>query len=132
MINKCEHSVYIPPGEQVARYCQGCNPETNDKPSITEVAPQFNRRGALAMTTTGKLPKCPQCGGILPSSTDRCAICGSEYDVVAPEKLRANQNQRGICPTCGSGIHYEIDSKLWKCAECYTEYRADKPKRKRR
>lgn len=123
-MNKCVHGVYDPHGD--GAYCQSCNPAGN--PDI-QAAPTFNRRGSLALTTTGKLPKCPTCQGnsiLTVSNGGKCTICKTEFDLTAPTNLRANNRQPGVCPECGSGVHFEVDRKTWKCADCDTQYKAPK------
>jgi|SRR5579864_3115351 len=124
-MRKCEHGVYWPDGDPVALYCTLCNPAGN--PDAKKVL-EFNRRGSLQMTETGKLPRCPACHtAILAiSNGGRCVVCKIEYDVVAPHKLRANNKQPGICPECGSGVHTEESNRVWKCADCGTTFKAPK------
>lgn len=81
------------------------------------------------MTETGQLPKCPNCQGtsiLAVSNGGKCVICHSEFEIIAPTNLRANNKQPGVCPNCGSGVHYEVDRKTWKCADCDTKYKAPK------
>lgn len=122
-MRKCEHGVYWPEGEEKALYCTLCNPAGNPN---AKTVPEFNRRGALQMTETGKLPRCPKCHTAIlaVSNGGKCVVCKTEYDVQAPHKLRANNRQPGLCPECGSGVHVEVDSKTWKCADCDTKFRA--------
>jgi hypothetical protein len=125
-MRRCEHGVYWPEGHPVAFYCDKCNPGGN--PEVKE-APKFNRRGSLALTETGRLPKCPKCNGasILTVSLDgKCVICDTEFEINTPHKLRANNSQPGLCPSCGSGVHFEVDRRTWKCADCDTQYKAPK------
>lgn len=132
-MRKCEHGVYWPEDQLVAEYCQTCNPATNDlsKPDKKEF-PRFNRRGSLSMTETGKLPKCPVCAengisSILTVSTGGiCSVCHSEFVIQAPHNLRANNKQPGVCPECGSGVHFDEGGRKWRCADCSNVYRAPK------
>lgn len=126
-MNKCLHGVYIPHGDEKAFACQLCNPAGNA--ASADGLPVFNRRGSMALTVTGKLPKCPNCNeaSILALSRDGvCKNCGSRFEIVAPTNLRANNVQPGICPDCGSGIHFVKDRKTWECADCGTQYRSPK------
>ena len=126
-MTKCVHGVYDPHGD--GAYCQFCNPATNDTQGNQRAIPQFNRRGSLRLTETGRLPKCPSCHGnsiLAVSNGGKCTICKAEYDLVSPHKLRANNMQPGLCPGCGSGVHFEVDRKTWRCADCDTQYRAPK------
>lgn len=126
-IKKCEHGVYDPHGD--GAYCQMCNPSTNIKAlDATKSDLHFNRRSALSLTETGKLPKCSNCATILTvSNNGTCHVCGTEHTIDAPEHLRANNAQPGICPSCGSGVHYTTKTKRkWQCADCGREYVAPK------
>lgn len=119
---KCEHGVYDPHGD--GAYCQLCNPNGNPE---RDAAPQFNRRSSLNITETGRLPHCPKCNGLLAlSNGGKCSVCKEEYEIESPKNLRANNRQAGLCPDCASGVHYEIDSKTWGCADCGTQYKAPK------
>jgi ribosomal protein L37AE/L43A len=124
-MRRCEHGVYWPEGHAIAFCCEFCNPLGNPG----QASPTFNRRGSLALTTTGKLPKCPNCQGnsiLTVSNGGKCTICKTEFDLTAPTKLRANNRQPGVCPECGSGVHFQVSNKEWKCADCDTTYRAPK------
>lgn len=120
-IKRCKHGVYDPHGTGV--YCGICNPLLHE---LVSQAPKFNRRGAMTLTETGKLPKCPDCGSILTvSGGGVCKHCGKEYEIQAPQNLRANNTQPGICPDCGSGVHYTTDkARVWICADCGKDYDA--------
>lgn len=129
-MNKCKHGVYDPHGD--GAYCQFCNPATNEVSEIPKETPMFNRRGSLNMTETGRLPKCPYCAAqgitsiLAVSNGGICAVCHNEFTILAPHNLRANNKQPGLCPQCGSGVHFEKDRKTWKCADCDAEYKAPK------
>lgn len=127
-IRKCGHGVYWPEKQLIAEDCQLCNPNGNpDRGEAT--TPHFNRRSSLTMSSTGKLPNCPSCGTILTvSNGGKCLVCHGEYIIDAPEKLRANNRVPGVCPECGAGVHFELNSKEWQCAECDTVYKAPKQK----
>lgn len=126
-MNRCEHGVYLPPGETKSPGCQSCYPHGR----ADEKVPKFNRRGALNITSTGKLPKCPNCQATVPASENKCVECGLEFQVEAAEGLRANNKQPGICPECSSGIHFETGNKKeWECADCGARYEAPRKQRK--
>ncbi|VVB51623.1 Uncharacterised protein [uncultured archaeon] len=129
-MRKCPHGVFWPDGQEKALYCTFCNPSGNPD---AKVIPEFNRRGALHLTETGRLPKCPTCHTALlaVSNGGRCVVCKTEHEIVAPHKLRANNKQPGLCPSCGSGVHIEIDGRTWKCADCATPFKASKELMKR-
>lgn len=123
-MNRCSHGVYLPEGETLAWGCQSCYP--NGHPEEDSQQPIFNHRGALKLTGTGKLPKCPTCNVPVPvSDKGVCAICSTPFEINEATHLRANAKQPGICPGCGSGIHFETgNAKVWKCADCEQEYPA--------
>lgn len=123
MIRKCKHGIFWPLDQEIALYCQSCNPAGN--PDRDNDAPKFNRRGSLNMTETGKLPRCPNCefAIITVSSGGQCPICKAEYTIEAPSHLRANNSQSGICLKCGSGVHYDR-GREWECSECGELYKA--------
>lgn len=128
-MRRCTHGVYWPQDQPIALFCQSCNPLTNLPESIASAVdtPKFNRRNALTITSTGKLPKCPVCQGnsiLTVSNAGKCSICHTQFTIDAPQHLRANNHQPGICPNCQSGVHFEVDSKTWKCADCDTNYKA--------
>lgn len=80
------------------------------------------------MTETGQLPKCPNCQGtaiLAVSNGGKCVVCHTEYDIIAPTNLRANNKQPGLCE-CGSGVHIELDRRTWQCADCGKKYKAPK------
>lgn len=123
-MNKCKHGVYDPHGD--GAYCQSCNPATNDAVGNERAIPQFGRRSAQ-ITETGKLPRCSNCQGILATSNGgKCSICHTEHDLIGPTKLRANNHQSGTCPGCASSIHFVVNAKTWKCADCGQDYKAPK------
>ncbi len=124
---RCKHDVYIPDeGTELAWSCTLCYPAGH--PEAQTAAPVFNRRNSLNLTSTGKLPKCLDCDSILTvSSGGKCRHCGKEYELLAPEHLRANNSQPGSCPECGSGVHYIGKTKrTWVCADCCHAYNAPK------
>jgi ribosomal protein L37AE/L43A len=127
-MRKCEHGIYLATPEEVAsgkaNYCTFCTPAGN--PDAKPV--QFNRRGALQMTETGKLPRCPNCNNAILaiSNGGKCVVCKEEFEINAPHKLRANNRQPGICPKCGSGVHKEVDRRTWECADCGDRFKAPK------
>lgn len=127
-MRKCEHGVYWPDDQATAESCQLCNPPILASEGPAEV-PIFNRRGSQAFTATGELPSCPNCGDetaiLTISRQGSCIVCGQQYEIVAPVNLRANNRQPGICPGCGSGIHY-VNGNRWVCADCGEEYKAPK------
>lgn len=130
-MRKCEHGVYWPAEQDLAESCQFCNPMLNsgDAPRTVGDTPKFNRRNAMTITATGRLPKCPNCEGnsiLTVSNGGECSICHTQYDLVVPTHLRANNKQPGICPACQSGVHFEVDRKTWRCSDCDTEYKAPK------
>lgn len=127
-IRKCGHGVYWPEGQKIAEDCTLCNPGGN--PGRTSAnTPHFNRRSALTMSSTGKLPHCPECQAVLTvSNGGKCFVCEGQFVIDAPEKLRANNKVPGICPECSSGVHFVKDAKTWSCADCGTAYKAPKLK----
>lgn len=123
-IPKCEHGVYKP--HELAEDCGLCNPDGNPNRTSSDT-PHFNRRSALTMSSTGKLPHCPDCNTILTvSNGGKCIVCHGEFVIEAPEKLRANNKVPGLCPECSSGVHYEKDAKTWVCCDCDFAYKAPK------
>lgn len=127
MMHRCKHDIYNPDVEsELAWACTSCYPQGH--PDADATMPHFNRRSSLNLTETGKLPKCPGCGSIIAISHGGvCKHCGVQYEIQAPEHLRANNIQAGICPDCGSGVHMEGKNKrIWICADCDKEYPAPK------
>lgn len=125
-MRRCQHGVFNPDeGTELAWSCSLCYPQGHPSNSAM---PQFNRRNSMSLTETGKLPKCPKCESILAVSRGGvCRHCGTEYEIQAPSHLRANNAQPGICPACGSGVHFTGRTKReWECADCGHHYTAPK------
>lgn len=125
-MRRCDHGVYLPEGETKAWGCQSCYPQGHPE---TTKAPKFNRRSALDITSSGKLPKCPKCNVPISVALGGCPDCGIAIENDGDQNLRANNKQQGICPSCSSGIHFETASgKKWECADCGEIY--DAPSRR--
>jgi ribosomal protein L37AE/L43A len=119
MPGKCEHDIY---GDGWG--CQQCNPA----PPIGGATPILPRSSSdpLNSTKTDETETCP-CGCIRTYSQGKCLACGLVYEISdnnSRQQGAANSTQTGVCPTCGSNIHYELKKSLWKCADCDTEYKA--------
>jgi uncharacterized protein (DUF983 family) len=126
-MRRCRHDIYNPDlDSELAWSCTLCYPCGH--PDSKSSLPLFNRRNAMSLTETGRLPKCPQCESILAVSRGGvCLHCGIEYEIVAPSHLRANNSQPGVCSSCGSGVHFVGRSKKeWICVDCNHHYSAPK------
>ena len=121
-MKRCQHGIYLPDGMELSPGCQSCYP--HGRPDEVKT-PKFNRRSALELTSTGKLPKCPKCGIPVSVALGGCPECGIAFENDDEQKLRANNKQAGVCPECGSGTHFETTNKKeWECVDCGAVYPA--------
>jgi hypothetical protein len=124
-MRKCEHGVYIPPGDLIANYCSLCHPERVG--GDTPVLPRSS--GDPLRVKIANRERCPDCGGPRLFSQQVCPVCGCIFEAVEERREQAVANNRtpGTCPDCGSTVHYEnAKSGYWDCADCGTIYRASR------
>jgi len=89
---RCEHGVYIAANDDVAWYCQSCNPWL-----MTEGIP-FEHRDFH-----------------LPGNGHHAAI-------EERARPKANSRGRGSCPDCGSWIYEQLTETKRRCGDCGTEF----------
>jgi hypothetical protein len=123
---RCQHGVYIVPGDSKAQYCTLCNPEGNTGP--VPILPKSSSDPLKHESES--IEFCPGCGNVRLSSSDCCNVCGYTYEEIGIGRYQstANSKQPGICPECGSAVHYEFKPGVWECADCGKMY----PSRKRK
>lgn len=125
-VSKCVHGIYLTPGDTKSWGCVQCYPNGHEG-AETPVFPEssgdpLGRDDARTYCTCGALrlyytPTCLHCGAAFPEKELR------------GQRLACNRRVEGICPACGSTIHYETKKKSrWQCADCDTEYSAPRLK----
>jgi DNA-directed RNA polymerase subunit M/transcription elongation factor TFIIS len=124
---KCSHGVY---GDGWG--CQQCHPPGSaDFDQPTPVLPRSSA-DPLNADKTGKMETCPKCGNLRTYFSNECRVCHAPFPIT-DERGRAqgtaNMHQAGVCPACGSAVHYETKkATFWECADCGEEYPASKRK----
>lgn len=127
IVPKCSHGVYRPYADHIALNCQQCNPDGTG----TGESPVLPRSSAdpLNADRNEKLEAC-ECGMIRTFSSDECVVCGKPFpddSNTGRSQGTANPHAAGVCPGCGSTVHYEGKTKKqWVCADCDTTYAAPK------
>lgn len=117
----CPHGIYNEWG------CQQCNPA----PELGGAAPQLPRSSSdpLNADKTSKLESCQQCGNLRTFFAPACRFCGTAFPIDETTNRvqgTANAHAEGVCPDCGSTVHYEARGKKWQCADCDKIYPAPK------
>lgn len=124
--SKCEHGVYFPAGDPVNLGCQLCNP---DGLGAGEAPVLPHSSGDTLHHKTSTVDTCV-CGNVRTYSLPNCRVCHRpfpETEQRGRSQTAANSRQAGVCPECGSTVHYEMLKKgWWCCADCECEYRAPK------
>lgn len=125
---KCDHGVHWPAKDAAAYSCQQCNPDgtgAGDAPVLPR-----SSGDPLNSTKTDKSENCGVCGCIRTYFSSTCLACGTVLpptDARGRQQGAANAVQSGVCPECGSNVHYETAKKgTWQCSDCDAKYPAPK------
>jgi ribosomal protein L37AE/L43A len=123
-IRKCDHGVYWPEGDEKALSCQQCNPDGTG----TGKAPVLPHRTNAAEYQPEGRETCGFCGNLRTYATDACRVCHTPFPAgVGRQATTANATRAGVCPACGSNVHYETKKKSqWECSDCGKMYQAPK------
>ena len=122
-MRKCSHGVYWPDADPIALSCQQCNPDGTGE----GVGPVLPRKAAgVTYHGSNEGRETCQCGCIRLSSRQTCPVCGAPYTRATERQVGgANPTREGVCPACGSNVHYETTKRSkWRCADCDTIYPA--------
>ena len=129
-MRKCSHSVYWPAGDALAFNCQMCNPDGTGT-GATPVMPRSSADPLRYNAQSKELEFCPDCGNMRTFAFPACRNCNYIFKAegTSREQVLANARIPGVCPDCGSAVHYATKKlNTWECADCGTKYPAAKRK----
>ncbi len=125
-VDRCEHGLYVSPGESKSWGCAQCYPDGHFA-GPTPILPRSSG-DPLNADRTDKMENCNNCGGIRTYSSTACRACGTPFPIDNSQgrvQASANVHAAGTCPKCGSAVHYETKKKSrWRCVDCDTIYPA--------
>jgi len=130
-MNRCEHGIYLPEGDRASGKAWGCTLcYSQGHPESTAIPILPHSSGTpLNLRQTDGLDFCP-CGAIALTTRDTCNICGQRYpsEILVRHQGTANAKVPGVCPDCGSNIHYAHKAQpgIWECVDCGRTYVAPK------
>lgn len=129
-VQRCEHGLYVPPGDTKSWGCAQCYPDGHGT-GPTPILPRSSA-DTLNADRTAKMDTCNNCGGLRTFSSTACRACGTPFPTdnsLGRAQGSANVHAAGVCPKCGSTVHYETKkASQWECSDCGKLFPA--PKRK--